>query len=303
MTCRIDVIYKRQIETATCLAICIIMLYFGKEMKLGALEGIRLSSEILIPTLFPFLVLSDYWSKNFYIGDKSPLSKLFVCLFHMPSCGILAFISGIICGFPLGVKVARDLYDDGKIDERQLITLCGFSNNPSMAFVISGVGLGIFKSFKIGIILFISCILSAILCGIIFRKNETNFVESGNILRQKFNLVESIKSAGLTSITISSYVIFFSAIIFALKPIKNSPLLVSTLELCSAVEIISKADFGITQKLALIAFSLGFSGLSVHMQSFSFMGREVKKSRYLLMKFTQGVLSSIIVLIIKKAVP
>ena len=300
MTCKIDVQYKRQIATATCLLLCITMLCFSKEMKLGVLEGIRLSSEILIPTLFPFFILSDYWSKNFYISDSSPFSRIFVRLFHIPPRGLLAFITGIICGFPLGVKVARDLYDRDEIDQGQLTSLCGFSNNPSMAFVISGVGLGIFGSVSIGILLFLSCLLSAIACGVLFRQEETKVTKHANISRQKFNLVESIKNAGLTSITVSSYVIFFSAIICV---VKNSPLLAPYLELCSAVEIISKSSFNTSQKLALIAFSLGFSGLSVHMQSFSFMGDRVKKSRYLLMKLAQGLLSSLIILILKKAVP
>ena len=300
MTCKIDVQYKRQIATATCLLLCITMLCFSKEMKLGVLEGIRLSSEILIPTLFPFFILSDYWSKNFYISEKSVLSKLFVRLFYIPPCGLLAFITGIICGFPLGVKVARDLYDRDGIDQGQLTRLCGFSNNPSMAFVISGVGLGIFGSVSIGILLFLSCLLSAFACGVLFRQEETKVTKHANISRQKFNLIESIKNAGLTSITVSSYVIFFSAVIHV---VKNSPLLAPYLELCSAVEIISKSSFNTSQKLALIAFSLGFSGLSVHMQSFSFMGDRVKKSRYLLMKLAQGLLSSLIILILKKAVP
>ena len=300
MTCKIDVQYKRQIATATCLFLCITMLCFSKEMKLGVLEGIRLSSEILIPTLFPFFILSDYWSKNFYISDSSPFSRIFVRLFHIPPCGLLAFITGIICGFPLGVKVARDLYDRDEIDQGQLTSLCGFSNNPSMAFVISGVGLGIFGSVRIGILLFLSCLLSAIACGVLFRQEKTKVTKHANISRQKFILVESIKNAGLTSITVSSYVIFFSAIICV---VKNSPLLAPCLELCSAVEIISKSSFNTSQKLALIAFSLGFSGLSVHMQSFSFMGDRVKKSRYLLMKLAQGLLSSLIILILKKAVP
>ena len=239
MTCKIDVQYKRQIATATCLLLCITMLCFSKEMKLGVLEGIRLSSEILIPTLFPFFILSDYWSKNFYISEKSVLSKLFVRLFYIPPCGLLAFITGIICGFPLGVKVARDLYDRDGIDQGQLTRLCGFSNNPSMAFVISGVGLGIFGSVSIGILLFLSCLLSAFACGVLFRQEETKVTKHANISRQKFNLIESIKNAGLTSITVSSYVIFFSAVIHV---VKNSPLLAPYLELCSAVEIISKKN-------------------------------------------------------------
>ena len=302
MTYKIAMQYKRQLATITCIILCITMLGLSKEMKLGALEGIRLSSEILIPTLFPFFVLSDYWSKNFYIDDNSLFSNIFVRLFHIPSSGMLAFITGIICGFPLGVKVARDLYDRGEINESQLTHLCGFSNNPSLAFVISGVGLGVFSSMRVGIFLFISCTIAAVICGILFREKSIISLKSSNISRQNFNLVESIKTAGLTSITVSSYVIFFSAIIYALKPITNFPLLVSTLELCSAVEIISRANFNVNNKLILIAFSLGFSSFSVHLQAFSFMCTKVKKSRYLLMKLAQGFLSAITIFILEKAV-
>lgn len=296
MTCKITVQNKRQIATFTCIILCITMLFFSKEIKIGALEGLRLSSEMLIPTLFPFFVLSDYWSKNFYMDKNSLFSKLFVRLFHIPPCGLLAFITGIICGFPLGVKAACDLYDRGEISEKQLTNLCGFSNNPSIAFVISGVGLGIFGSVRIGILLFISCTVSAILCGVVFRENEIKMQKAGNMTRQKFNLVESIKNAGLSSITISSYVIFFSAIIYVFK---YSLLLSSALELCSAVKTISNSSLSITHKLTLIAFSLGFSGLSVHLQAFSFMGGRVNKSRYLLMKLAQGLISSITIFILE----
>ena len=299
MTCKIAMQNKRRVATITCIMLCFAMLCLSKEMKLGALEGIRLSSEILIPTLFPFFVLSDYWSKNFYISEKSVLSKLFVRLFHIPPCGFLAFITGVICGFPLGIKVACDLYNQGKINDRQLTILCGFCNNPSIAFVISGVGIGIFRSVRIGILLFIACSISAIICGVVFREKEIKTQKAGNIPRQKFSLVESIKNAGLTSITISSYVIFFSAMIYALR---KTPLIASILELCSALKIISESQFSINQKLVLIAFSLGFSGLSVHLQAFSFMGANVKKSRYLLMKITQGFLSAITIFTLEKAV-
>lgn len=299
MTCKIAVQNKRQVATITCIMLCFAMLCLNKEMKLGALEGIRLSSEILIPTLFPFFVLSDYWSKNFYIDENSLFTKLFVRLFHIPPCGLLAFITGIICGFPLGVKVACDLYNRGEINDSQLTNLCGFCNNPSIAFVISGVGLGIFGSVHVGILLFISCSISAIICGVVFREKEIKIQKADNIPRQKFSLVESTKNAGLTSITISSYVIFFSAIIYALK---KTPLIASTLELCSAVKIISESQFSVNQKLILIAFSLGFSGLSVHLQAFSFMGENVKKARYFLMKITQGLLTAMTIFIFEKAV-
>lgn len=286
--------YRKAISTVVCVILCFIMLFLGKEIKLGALEGIRLSSQMLIPTLFPFFVLSDYWSKNFHIREESLTAKVFEKLFHMTPSGMIAFITGIVCGFPLGVKVACDLYHQEKINEDQLTHLCGFSNNPSIAFTICGVGLGIFGSAHIGIMLFFSCTASAVLCGVIFRQKERKQSFYTNISRQRFDLVESIKIAGLTSITISSFVIFFSSLIYALKSLPNSIYIIVLLELCTAVKTISESNFNHLIKIILTAFSLGFSGFSVHLQAFSFMPSAVNKIRYLIMKFVQGILSSAI---------
>jgi hypothetical protein len=52
--------------------------------------------------------------------------------------------------------------------------------------------------------------------------------------------------------------------------------------------------------LALIAFSLGFSGLSVHFQAFSMMNDDLSKTKYLLVKLTQGLLSSLTALVLLK---
>jgi hypothetical protein len=205
----------------------------------------------------------------------------------------------MLCGFPLGVKATRDLYDQGRINKDQLVRLSGFCNNPSAAFVISGVGLGIFGSMRIGIYLLISCIISAFFCGIFFREKLTEIIYLKEIPRQSFDLVESIKSAGLTSITISSYVIFFSSLINAINSIVNSSyvssIIASLFELCSAVERIgSSTDFSFNTKQLLIAFALGFSGLSVHLQAFSFFPKDALKAKYLLIKLTQGIVCAII---------
>ena len=95
MTSKIAMQYKRQIATFTCIILCVTMLCFSKDMKLGALEGMRLSSEILIPTLFPFFILSDYWSKNFSISEKSVLS--IITSLSKFSCHIHTFFQNFSC--------------------------------------------------------------------------------------------------------------------------------------------------------------------------------------------------------------
>ena len=45
-----------------CIAIAFFMLAFGEEIKKGVSAGIGLSFANIIPTLFPFFILSDLWS-------------------------------------------------------------------------------------------------------------------------------------------------------------------------------------------------------------------------------------------------
>ncbi len=284
-----------------CLTLTVVMLLFGEAIKESIISGIRLSVLNIIPTLFPFFVLSDYWSSAISLREDNMLAQGFRRAFKINGQAVTAFFSGIFCGFPLGVKTAADLYRDGSITKDELTRLSGFINNPSLAFVISGVGMGMYGSLKYGIVLYISVLISAVLVGVLFAKNSEEIKISTEIPRQKFDIVASIKSAGLSSVAISSYIIFFSGALGLLLALtKNEQL--STIfspffEVGNATSMIAKnALLPPLFASSLTAFSLAFSGFSVHLQTFAFLPREVSKSKYLLMKLLQGLLASLIIL-------
>jgi hypothetical protein len=274
-------------------------------MKIGAIQGMKIAFESVVPTLFPFFILSDIWTCYFITDKQSFAAKLFEKLFFIPSPGISAFIAGNVCGFPLGVKIANKLYLDNNLSREQATILCGISNNPSAAFVISGVGLGLFGSYKTGLLLYLSCIIASILSGIIFRKKGYNYNKTNDNIRQKFDLTSSIKNAGLNSIIVSSYIIFFSAMLSLIGSFVRDRLLLGVisafLEVSGATTLLSQIQYLQGNViLALIAFSLGFSGFSVHFQAFSMMSDDLSKAKYLLVKLTQGLLSSLTALVLLK---
>ena len=254
----------------------------------------------IIPTLFPFFILSDLWSATVQTKRTGLLGRGFEMLFNIDGRATNVFILGAVCGFPLGLKAAVKQYESGIITKEDLQVLCGFVNNPSIAFVISGVGAGIYRSFAIGILLYFSVILAACITGLIFRSKKKKITKSNHISRQSFSLVESIKSAGMSSITISSYIIFFSALISLIEKIPGNEfslaLISAFLEIASASNLIARLSNSLgAYSLILTAFALGFSGFSVHLQAFVFMPKELSKKKYLLMKFVQGVLSALII--------
>ena len=287
----------------TCLAISFVLILLGDTVKKAVLDGLSFSINAIIPTLFPFFILSDLWADVFSIPNNSIASKFFQKVFYLNGESLTAFILGLICGFPVGVKAAAELYKDKKLSKDELSHICGFSNNPSLAFVISGVGAGILGSINTGVKLYLSVVISAIIVGIIFRRKNTISHNTNVISKQTFDLVESIKNAALSSLNVAAYIVFFSALTGLISVITNSigvtTIFSALFEVGNAVNSISKlSNIDTNIRLSLIGFALGFSGFSVHLQAFSFLPREVSRTKYLFMKLIQGIICAALILLI-----
>lgn len=123
----------------------------------------------LIPALFPYLLITELLINSGKIyslayGLNNIISKLFSIPSHTSSCVIV----GMLLGYPNSAKCILKLYQDCRIDSKTATKLVSFTSNANMSYVIGTVGLGIFKSIDIGIILTISHFLSAIIIRIIF---------------------------------------------------------------------------------------------------------------------------------------
>lgn len=297
-----SLLYKKRLKTnifsaLVCLTLTGTMLIFSEKIKSGIYNGLVLCATNIIPTLFPFFILSDLWTAEFEIKQDGLLSRFFEKLFGINGAASVAFLSGIICGFPIGVKTATELYDKKIISKNELIHLCGFSNNPSAAFIISGVGAACLGNIYMGIFLFVSTLLSSVTVGILFRKKSQIISNSSVISRQNFDFVSSVKNAGLNSIAVSSYIILFSGVISLISYVINNTAITAVIstffEVGTSISLITGCEaINNNIKLVLIAFALGFSGFSVHLQAFSFMPTELSRKKYLFMKLCQAVISA-----------
>ena len=274
-----------------------ILTFNADPVRESIINGIRLSALSIIPTLFPFFVLSDFLSAN-YQPRNGILSNLVCRALGISKTSIGCVILGYICGFPLGVKAATELYSRKIIDKNECERLCVITNNPSLAFVVSGVGVGLFDSLFTGIILYISVILSATVIGVFTKDKEEKSSNVDDITRQKFDLSLSIRSAALSSIYVSSYIIFFSGILGVIACFCKNELLGLVfslfLEIGNAASVISASTrLSLLSSVVLTSFALGFSGLSVFMQAASYLPPEVSKAKLLRYKLIQGALSAV----------
>ena len=124
-----------------------VMLLFPSEVFEGAKSGLLLWFLTVLPTLFPFLLISRLLLDS---CACSLLNKLLAPaisrLFGISAQGSFAFIVGFLCGYPMGAKITADLFHARQISKAEASYLLSFCNNTSPAFLIHYIVLGYFQN-------------------------------------------------------------------------------------------------------------------------------------------------------------
>ena len=161
--------------------LCSIIIIMPQASASGVITGLKFCSEILIPSLFPFMVLSSLIIKTGLsekIGEIfSPIIKN---LFHLPSCTAATIILSLIGGYPTGAIGVNELYRQKKITQKQAEQMLLFTVCAGPAFVLNAVCAQFSNNKIIGPIILTSQIISAIVLGIfsgLFYKEATPNVE------------------------------------------------------------------------------------------------------------------------------
>lgn len=294
---------RKSAAISTLLLFCItVSIVFSENIADSVRIGLKLCASSIIPAVFPFMVLSDAIVAYASFEKSGFLKGAFERLFKINGAALSAFISGAICGFPLGVKSSVDLYQSGVISKDEAERLIGFSNNTGPAFLIAGVGASMRGSIADGVLLYASLLLSAVAVGALFGINRKKSDFCTVNTRQNFDLVSSIKNSGINTLYICSFIVFFSVVVGLIKMgVSDARLLSITLpflELGNASAYLSNCGLSKHISLSLTGFATAFSGISVHMQSLVFIKEtDISTRLYFKMKLLQGVISSAIILI------
>ena len=282
-----------------CASVCV-SVFCSSEVAHAVKSSLSLCAKVIIPSVFPFIVLADFLLATVDFGALEPLPSLFEKAFGIRREGAPAFLLGMICGFPLGVKCTAELYESGALSREEAERLIGFSNNTGPAFIVSGIGAALHGDAKYGVLLYVSMLISATAVGVIFKKNSEGYkrVFLPVTKRRRFLVVDSIKAAATGTLNVCAFITFFAPFCNFLRHILGESLvylcIIPFLEVGSASSILSKtALLTEAQSLALTSFAICFSGLSVHLQALSFLDKtDIRVKKYFLMKLSQGLIAA-----------
>ncbi len=274
--------------------------FLSGEASEFALSGMRLAVLTVLPSAFPSMLVCDLYRRVGYPEKIPLLGRAFSLLFGISQAGLRAFILGNLCGFPMGAREVGAAYSEGALSREEAERLLPLSTNPSPAFVVGAVGGAMLGDFRAGAILLCCVLLSSALCGVVYRKKRVKSEVSHIVLRQSYSFIESVRSAGGACIAIISFISAFSVMLGFCKkyliflPLRSAAF--ALLEVTGGVDFfIRGGDFSPVISGVMTAFTLGFGGLSVMLQSAALASDFGLKLRgYLRVKLTQGAVCALL---------
>ena len=303
-----------------CCALALIC--WPKEVSAAVQEGLGLCYNVILPSLFPFFILTSLvisLGLAGYLGRL--LEPIMRPLFRVGGSCAAALALGFVGGYPVGARAALSLYESGQCTKTECERLLAFCNNSGPAFILGVVGAGIFADSRVGLLLCLIHAAASLCVGLVFRfyrwrDRSSERRLSTPIAAKRFSsaFTAAVKDSVTSTLNICAFVVcftvilrlcFLSGLLPALAGLLGrllSPLgftepwarrlLTGLLELSSGVATLT-GDGSLSGRVSMAAFLLGWAGISVHCQVLSFLAESGLNVRtYLGGKLLHGLFSA-----------
>lgn len=269
--------FPQYISLCAILSALILFLVFGDIISDTVRDSLAMAYTKVIPPLFPYMVIASLIVSADLLR---PLYRLIPTerLFGLPGSCAPVLLTGLICGFPVGAVGTCRLYENGAITKSEAAKLCAISSSVSPSFLIGCVG-GIWNCPAYGIFLYLCGVAVNITAAVLLTpRGKRNEYEIPSVRKtQAAPLIESfckaVSDAAQSCIAVTAFITFFKclATLFSTIIPPLSYIITGVFEFSSGA--IGGAVLGGIGGTVLSGFSVGFSGLSVMMQTYSFTAK------------------------------
>lgn len=256
----------------------------------SCLQGFAMWAECVLPSLFPFMVITLIMIKSGFAEKASlPLKKV-TGLFNLPPAAAVCFIISICSGYPAGSKCVLEFFENGSISAKDAKKLSALCSTSGPLFIIGSVGVKMLgdksAGWKILLAHFLSVLIITLIISFFSKKDGDADLKrapvKGNLLYDSFyGAVVSVAVAGgfiaffaVTAQILSdfNFLIAFEKL-FALFTDERSAKAVSLglVEVTVGCRTLSAAGGSLSVPLA--GFLITFGGASILMQQFAYFGK------------------------------
>ncbi len=267
----------------------------------GAQEAIKLCLSSVIPSIFPFLVLSGILTPAI-CGVNVPFFRPLSRILAIPTGSEGIFLTGILGGYPTGAQAVHQSWKQGQLSKEDAMRMLAFCSNAGPSFLFGILGTKFPDHWMLWTLWAIH-ILSAIGVAMILPRGK---ISSKNISpAPPVTLTQSLKKAVITMGCICGWVVLFRAVLTFLDrwllwllPLDVRICIYGLLELangCCSADMIASVGM----RFILTSGMLAFGGVCVAMQTAS-VTRELGLGQYLPGKLMQTCISLFLSFVVQR---
>ena len=267
----------------------------AKTALTGAQNGIELCIRTVIPSLFPFFLLSILLTGTLMGAGRRLLDPL--ChIFRIPTGAGTLLLSGILGGYPVGAQCVGQAFERGSLSHRDARRMLAFCSNCGPAFLFGMIG-AVFDEWWIPWALWAVHLISAWITSCVVPSDGigTVFLRTNDAMTVQQALNKALKVMA----SVCGWVVLFRLVIqfwqrwfLWLLPEELEIAICGILELSNGcVELSRIENTGL--RFILCAGFLGFGGLCVTMQTYSVITPELDRRMYFPGKLLQCCISLI----------
>lgn len=247
----------------------LLLIFDGKTAQSAAILGIDLCIRMLIPALFPFLVLSVLLTGS--LSSQSARWLQWFCkIIGIPKGAESLLVVGTLGGYPAGAQSISVLHRQGQINASQAMRLLAFCNNAGPAFIFGVLGTN-FSNKVVPVVLWLIHIVSAFLVGILLpHTKETESISTDfHVVRLTDAIAQSIKTMALICgwvICLRIVLAYIDSLFLKFLPLSVQIIITGLLELSNGCLRLSEIEFE-SIRFLIASFLLPLGGLCVALQT------------------------------------
>ena len=274
---------------------------YSKQIIISVNLAVQRCVNVLFPSLFGFMVVSDFLIRSNLYSKLSvifyPIAKF---IFRMPAELFLIFLLSNIGGYPVGIKLLSQLYENKRIDKITAENMSVFCYSSGPSFIVGVIGISVFQSVSAGLIVYFSCFISNCISALFisYTKGYSFLQRNSEIKLSSENLFESISESGKKLLNICLTVIAFSYVLALLDCVNAFDFLktqTATTLVKSCTEITNIVGLNNNYNLLPIVSSIAsIGGICVLLQTINIKNKNIRTNKFLLSRIPLAVLSGII---------
>lgn len=154
-------------------AVCLLLLHYPNAMATGISRGLSICSTVIIPTLYPFMLLAGFLANTPLCRQPDRvMTAVTRRLFGLPGCCGTAILLSLVGGYPAGAIVIARLRERGQISKEEAERMTAFCVNGGPGFIISTVGAGLLGSVQAGALLYGAQVAVSLAFGIVLGRGH-----------------------------------------------------------------------------------------------------------------------------------